>query len=169
MGITGLVLPALARQGGANKPLSVCPVDHLLGGLPAGRRHGLAQEALRLPGVRDAADRQTLRPGRRRSPLHHLQQKQTPLSRSSPGRSGLPQRPTGLGSFDKYLRRGRLKKKTTQIRAWLFTCKQLRAPLASSAACRRTFPWGGGEGTSRACGWEVHGGAEGGTGLCWFW
>lgn len=94
VGGMGLVLPAPATlQLGVmveiSSCLSVCPIDHLLGGLPAGGRAGLAQEALCLPGVRDAADGQTLRPGQRQPPVHHLQPEQG-LSGGSRGPAGSP-------------------------------------------------------------------------------
>lgn len=71
----------LQGRGRRNEQQSVCPADHLLGGLPAGRRDGLAQEALHLPGVRDAADRQSLQPGQGQPAVRDLQQEQAPLSR----------------------------------------------------------------------------------------
>jgi len=79
---------------GIGNCLSVHPTDHLLGGLPAGGRQGLAQEALCLPGVRDAAGREALRPARRQPPVRDLQQEQAALSgeRVPEGPRGQPTR-----------------------------------------------------------------------------
>lgn len=93
----GLVRPPLLREPAP--ALRRLRRDHLLRGLPAGRRAGLAQEALCLPGVRDAADGQTLRPGQHQPPVHNLQQEQAALS--------------GTGVADKHMRRGKLNKNNT--------------------------------------------------------
>jgi len=87
VGSLALVLPLqptargrLPRWDGGNEQRCVCPVDHLLGGVSAGRGDGLAQEAFRLSGVRDAAEGQSLQPGQGRPAVRDLQPEQAPLS-----------------------------------------------------------------------------------------
>lgn len=76
-----LVRASLLREPAA----TLCRLwwDHLLRGVSAGRGDGLAQEAFRLSGVRDAAEWQSLQPGQGQPAVCDLQPEQAPLSRAA--------------------------------------------------------------------------------------